>query len=482
MTQLNETARTALIRTLASLDTGKGISVQNIFLRTARALGLKIKPRDTEPLRECLSVIRSLIDDGIIEYWHSETMPRYTLREGAISRSCCRTEPVGAVIRARNNRGNGLRALELMSARPFYLDKDKVRAELDRVTADLETLPEAWKDGILRGEEYTTQKASLEAKQAQCKALLALPDSAVYFDTAADYRGRLYFGGGLASPHNGKFAREVFTRKGEITLDCRSSFAQMISLLTGDAALGRACGIGTTDECDLYLQVAEQAGIAREKAKAHRDALKHAIMPRAYGAGEARSKEALTGAFTETEQIAILKRLDSFTRITKRAQAAAAEFADDGDQLEWSTPCGNHPRQDYWLMKSAQFCTGSNDRLYYPAAFALTLRTQYVQKNRTETQSGAVLGSTANIVQSLDASLCADVICRHFDKTGEVPFTIHDSFTVKKENADSLKQTVCEVMRDMYTAPEMIELRKMLKIVTPRAGIDFSLMNPLSEE
>ena len=482
MTQLNETAKLALIRTLASLDTGKGISAQNVFLRTARALRLDIKPRNVEPLRECLPIIRELVDEGIIEYWHSETMPRYTLREGAISRSCCRTEPVGAVIRARNNRGNGLRALELMSARPFYLNRGRVRTALNQVTTDLETLPQAWTDGILRGEAYASQKAALEAKQAQCKALLALPDSAVYFDTAADYRGRLYFGGGLASPHNGKFAREVFTREGEVTLDCRSSFAQMIALLTGDAALGRACGIGTTDECDLYLQVAEQAGIPREKAKAHRDALKHAIMPRAYGAGEARSKEALANAFTEAEQVSILKRLDSFTRITKRAQAAAAEFADDGDQLEWTTPCGNHPRQEYYIMKSAVFCTGSNDRLYYPPSFALTLRTQYVQKNRTEFQSGAVLGSTANIVQSLDASLCADVICRHFDKTGEIPFTIHDSFTIKKENAENLKQTVCEVMRDMYTAPEMIELRKMLKIIPPKAGIDFNLMNPLSEE
>ena len=478
---LTETAKTALVRTLASLDTGKGISVQNVFLRTARALNLTIKPRDVEPLRECLPIIRDLVDEGILEYWHSETMPRYTLREGVTRSACCRTEPVGAVIRARNCRGNGLRALELMSARPFYLDRDKVQATLDKVTADLESLPQAWQDGILRGEAYTAQKASLEAKQAQCKALLALPDCAVYFDTAADYRGRLYFGGGLASPHNGKFAREVFTQQGEVTLDCRSSFAQMIALLTGDAALGRACGIGTTDECDLYLQIAEQAGVSPEKAKAHRDELKHAIMPRAYGAGEARSKEALA-SFTTCEQVAILKRLDSFTRITKRAQATAAEWADDGDQLDWSTPGGNHPKQEYYVMKSAQFCTGSNDRLYYPPAFALTLRTQYVQKNRTETQSGAVLGATANLVQSLDASLCADVICKHFDKTGEIPFTIHDSFTVKKENADSLRQTVCEVMKDMYTAPEMIELRKMLKIIPPKAGIDFSLMNPLSEE
>lgn len=479
---LNETAKTALVRTLASLDTGKGISVQNVFLRTARTLGLEIKPRDVDPLRECLPVIRDLVDEGILEYWHSETMSRYTLREGVTRSACCRTEPVGAVIRARNCRGTGLRALELMSARPFYLSRDKAQAELDRVTADLEALPDAWKEGILRGDAYATEKASLEAKQKQCKALLALPECAVYFDTAADYRGRLYFGGGLASPHNGRLAREVFTRPDEVTLDCRSSFAQMIAILTGDAALGRACGIGTTDDCDLYLQVAEQAGIARDKAKAHRDALKHAIMPRAYGAGEARSKEALAGAFTETEQVAVLKRLDSFTRITKRAQATAAEWADDGDQLEWTTPCGNCPKQEYYVMKSAQFCTGSNENLYYPAAFALTLRTQYVQKNRTETQSGAVLGATANIVQSLDASLCAEVICRHFDKTGEIPFTIHDSFTVKKENADSLRQTVCEVMKDMYTAPEMIELRKMLKIIPPKAGIDFSLMNPLSEE
>lgn len=481
MTQLDETARTALIRTLASLDTGKGISVQNVFLRTARALRLEIKPRNLEPLRECLPVIRDLIDEGVIEYWHSETMPRYTMREGTTYRAYCRTSPVGAIIRARNNRWNGLRALELMSARPFYLNRARVRVELDKVNADLETLPQAWEDGILRGEAYASQKAALEAKQAQCKALLALPECAVYFDTAADYRGRLYFGGGLASPHNGKFAREVFTREDEVTLDCRSSFAQMITLLTGDAALGRACGIGTTEECDLYLQVAEQAGIDREKAKAHRDELKHAIMPRAYGAGEARSREALT-SFSDCEQVAILKRLDSFTRITKRAQAAAAEWADDGDQLEWSTPCGNRPKQKYYITKSVVFCTGSNDRLYYPPSFALTLRTQYVQKNRSEFQSGAVLGSTANIVQSLDASLCADVICRFFDATDIVPFTIHDSFTIPKEHADLLRKIVCEVMRDMYSDPEMIELRKMLKIIPPKAGIDFSKMNPLSEE
>lgn len=483
MTQLNETAKTALIRTLASLDQGRGISVQNVFLRVAHALDLKIKPRDVTPLAECLPVIRDLVDEGIIEYWHSETMPRYTLREGATRRACCRTEPTGAVIRALNNRGNGLRALELMSARPFYVSRDRVQKELDRVNADLEILPQAWKDGILRGEEYSTQKASLEAKQIQCKALLSLPECAVYFDSAADYRGRLYFGGGLASPHNGRFAREVFTRTDEVTLDCRSSFAQMIAILTGDAALGRACGLGTTQDCDLYIAIGMQAGLSEEFCARNRDPLKYSIMPRAYGAGEERTKETLTNAgFTAEQTIAVVKRLDAFTRLAKRAQAAAAEWADDGDNLEWSTPCGNHPKQKYYVMKSAQFCTGNNDRLYYPPAFALTLATQFVQKNRTETQSGAVLGATANIVQSLDASLCAEVICRHFDKTGEIPYTIHDSFTVKRENADNLKETVCEVMRDMYTAPEMIELRRMLKIIPPKAGIDFSQMNPLSEE
>ena len=171
---IDETARTALIRTLASLDTGKGISAQNVFLRTARALRLEIKPRNVEPLRECMPVIRDLVDEGILEYWHSETMPRYTMRgEGATSRAYCRTAPTGAIIRARNNRENGLRALQLMSARPFYLNRARVRVELDKATTDLESLPQAWQDGILRGEAYTSQKAALEAKQAQCKALLA---------------------------------------------------------------------------------------------------------------------------------------------------------------------------------------------------------------------------------------------------------------------------------------------------------------------
>ena len=483
MATLDETTRTALIRTLASLDTGKGISAQNVFLRTARALRLEIKPRNVEPLRECMPVIRELIDEGILEYWHSETMPRYTMREGATCRAYCRTAPTGAIIRARNNRENGLRALELMSARPFQLNRARVRVELDKVTADLETLPQAWEDGILRGEAYTSQKAALEAKQAQCKALLALPNTAVYFDTAADYRGRLYFGGGLASPHNGKFAREVFTHESEITLDCRSSFAQMISILMGDAALGRSCGLGTTENCDLYISIGMQAGLSEDFCRAHRDPLKYSIMPRAYGAGEERTKETLTQAgFTADQTMAVVKRLDAFTRLAKRAQAAAAEFADDGDQLEWSTPCGNHPRQEYYITKSVVFCTGSNDRLYYPPSFALTLRTQYVQKNRTEFQSGAILGSTANIVQSLDASLCAEVICRFFDATNIVPYTIHDSFTIPKEHADLLRKIVCEVMRDMYSDPEMIELRKMLKIIPPKAGIDFSKMNPLSEE
>lgn len=480
---MNETQKLALIRTLASLDQGRGISVQNVFLRVAHALHLKIKPRDVSPLAECLPVIRDLVDEGIIEYWHSETMPCYTIREGATRRACCRTEPTGAVIRALNNRGNGLRALELMSARPFIVSRETVQTELDKVTADLETLPLAWKDGVLRGEEYASQKATLEAKQAQCRALLNLPDRAIYFDSAADYRGRLYFGGGLCSPHNGRFAREVFTRPEEVTLDCRSSFAQMIAVLTGDAALGRACGLGTTDDCDLYIAIGMQAGLSEDFCRKNRDTLKYSIMPRAYGAGEARTKETLTNAgFTADQTMAIVARLDAFTRLAKRAQAAAAEWADDGENLEWETPCGNHPRQKYYMMKSAQFCTGSNEKLYYPPAFALTLATQFVQKDRTETQSGAILGATANIVQSLDASLCADVICRHYDKTGEIPFTIHDSFTVKKENVESLKQTVCEVLQEMYTHPAMLQLRRMLKIIPPKAGIDFTQMNPLDEE
>lgn len=479
MTELN---LELLARTLGSLDTGKGISAQTVFMRTARAMGLKIKPRNVDNLRQCLPTIRALVDEGIIEYWDSETTPRYTVREGAAAVAYCRTTPEGAIVRTRNNAGNGRRALELMSIRPFYVSRETVEQEAATCKAELEILPQTWADGILRGDAYASRKATLEDRLAQCKALLALPECAVYFDTAADFRGRLYFGGGRASPHNGKFARRAYAQAGEVTLDCRSSFAQMISLLTGDAALGRACGIGTDADCDLYLQVAEQAGIAREKAKAHRDALKHAIMPRAYGAGENRTKEALAGAFDDAEQIAILKRLDAFTRVCKRAQAAAAEFADDGDQLQWATPCGNRPQQEYWLQKSKSFCTGDNERLYYPASMALTIGTQYVQRDRTEFSSGAVVGATANVVQSLDASLCADVICEFYDETGVVPFTVHDSFTVPREHEQTLRRIVCEVMKSMYDAPEMQELRRMLKIVPPRAGLDFSKMNPLDIE
>lgn len=95
----------------------------------------------------------------------------------------------------------------------------------------------------------------------------------------------------------------------------------------------------------------------------------------------------------------------------------------------------------------------------------------------------AYIATTANIIQSLDAALLARSIVTFYQRTKEIPFTVHDSYTVSRDNAKVLEEVVCDEMRKLLNDPDMKKLRKLLRIPAGRIQhMDLTLMYPLSEE
>lgn len=367
-----------LAKVLAEKARGRALTPQSVFITLAKECGLKIRVRDAQKsFAQVQPIVKKLVDEGLLTYYHDSENPRYIVAGKSTTLPVYRT-PEHGNIRRFNNRGEGETALKLMSQRPFFVDKEAVTAELTKAEADLGALPQLYKDRVLGADEFSTEKERLTLLCIQLRTLQCFAgDDPVYFPTFADYRGRLYFGGGIASPHNGKFARELFMRSEEkalgvkmITLDCRSSFAQMICILTGNTALGKLCGIGTTAEADLYVGFGTQAGLSEDRAKALRETLKQIIMPSAYGAGTGVVDRAIEGTDISDEEKKSLKELTDqyFGALRTKVQKIAKEFADDGDQLEWVTPSANIPRQKYWQKRSVQYVTGDCSGIYYPPA------------------------------------------------------------------------------------------------------------------
>ena len=481
-------------RALEARDISK-YSAQSLFMWVAKQLGLPTSPRKVkESFAAAKPIIKAMVERGTVDFYYQEGGYSFYTVPTSAERAAMATRPVGrGDVRMSwhmPEESLHLQAAKALARRAFTPNAERVKVLKAKLAEGIIFQDGKWH----RMDEAPTEeeRAKLEEQKAIADALETL--GTVSFDVACDDRGRFYFGGGLVSPHNGRLLRWIFTQEDEITLDHRTSFAQLVSILYMLPDLGKQCGIGTEAACDLYLGVLKAAGIDADHESPERKVCKKVIMPMSYG-------QALKNAVKEAEELgkslgieserlkkvidAAVKAAKAFEKLAFDTRRFAQECADDGEMPMWKTPSGFFARKDYYTRRRIEWCTGDDSGEVFPCSMTFLIPTKVIA-----TQSSAELGyksvlvaTAANVVQSLDAALMARVILRMEKETGEVPYTIHDSYTVSKKNADALRHIVADEMGAISMCREMDALRKELRIPRGRLGlIDFSRMNPLEEE
>lgn len=470
-------------------------SAQSFFLKVCSLMGLPTSPRKIkQSLASAKHAVKALVDSGYVDFYYNEGSYSWYIIPTSAERAKMTARPVGAgqVLESWHLPAESLhmQAAKLMATRKYTPNPERVKTLKAKLAEGI-----VFKDGgWVKLDEAPTEedKTRYEEQQAIAEALDTL--GAASFDVGCDDRGRFYLGGGLISPQAGRLMRWVYTSNEEVTLDHRTSFAQILSLLYGLPDLGIKCGIGTEKPCDLYLGILKAAGIDADHDSPERKVVKKVVMPMAYG-------QSMKNAQKEAEDLgkslgieparlkavidAALKAAKAFEKLSFDARRFAQECADDGEQPKWTTPSGFIACKEYTTRRRVEWCTGDDSGETMPCSMTFLIPTRVIatQSNAELGYKSVLVATAANIVQSLDAALMARVVVRFHKETGEVPFTIHDSYTVSRENAETLKHIVADEMGALCSSREMDQIRRELRIPRGRLGLlDFGKMNPLEQE
>ena len=483
-----------IARALEAREVSK-YSAQSFFLKVCQLMGLPTSPRKIkQSLASAKHAVTALVNDGWVDFYYNEGGYSWYIIPTSAERARMTARAVGEGRVLENwhlpSDSLHMQAAKLMATRKYTPNPERVKTLKAKLAEGIIFKEGKWS----RLDDAPTEedKARFEEQKAIAEALESL--GAASFDVACDDRGRFYLGGGLISPQAGRLMRWVYTHDDEVTLDHRTSFAQILALLYGLPDLGIKCGIGTEADCDLYTGILKAAGIDADHDSPERAVTKKVVMPMAYGqSAKNAQKEAedlgknlgIEPARLKQVIDAALKAAKAFEKLSFDARRFAQECADDGEQPQWVTPSGFKACKEYTTRRRIEWCTGDDSGETMPCSMTFLIPTKVIatQSNAELGYKSVLVATAANIVQSLDAALMARVVVRFHKETGEVPFTIHDSYTVSRANADALRHIVADEMGALCSSREMDAIRRELRIPRGRLGrLDFGRMNPLDEE
>lgn len=483
------------------------VPAQSLFIAACRAAGLDAKRNLVQDFTAVKPLVRALCTAGDVEFHYVEngtsfyTVPSIDPATGNSARPAGQgvAEPDELRLPAESLHS---RALSLLAKKVWRVN----RAHLD-TALEQNAQGKLFHDG--QWVECDAQDDSFKQQTLQIAAVSALFErqEAVSFDAFCDDRGRLYIRGGYASPHMGKLGRWLYTADDEVTLDHRTSFVQNFSLLTG-SQWGKHCGVGTREGCDFWQGMLKPYGIEIAPHSQARQACKAYGMPRFYGAGQELASERASailqaaisaGELSQDDANAILDALEKLgerlTSFQEKTRTFAQSFCEWGEHPQWETPSGFHAMKRYYHHRSMLWNSSENDAVFYPKSMTVLVQTRQICESvKDEHDKSVLVATTANILQSLDASVMAMTIVKFHERTGLTLFPIHDSYTVPSEHRDTLTECVIESMREVADAPETKALRRELglmpvKVITGKArpstdavNLDLREMNPLDEE
>ena len=484
------------------------VVAQTVFITAARACGLQATRNIVSDMTAVKPLIRAMVADGSLEFHVVEngtsfyTIPSMNPATGNTAHA-----PGNASFEV-DPRHIGEDCLHLQAGRLIASRVWRVNMSRLEIARAQHEQGFAFNDGkwvVANPDEdsYKQQGLQIAAISAICEQY----GGKVAFDAFCDDRGRFYVRGGYASPYMGKLGRWLYTADDEVTLDHRTSFAQNFALLTGDA-MGKHCGVGTSEDCDFWHGLLAPYGVAIAPHSLHRDACKAFGMPLFYGAGQslaAERRDALlkqavsAGEIDQMQADAIAEALDAVGEKLKGFQELTRSFAQSfvewGQDPYWVTPSGFRAEKRYRTHKVVVWNSGENEAWAYPKSMTLKVKTGTIcTQTKDEADKSVLVATTANILQSLDAALMAKVIVSFKQETGVTLFPLHDSYTVPKELAPALTTCVIQAMRELADSEEMKTLRRELnlppvKVITGKArpsdqmrNLDLRQMNPLDEE
>lgn len=486
------------------------VPAQTVFFAACKAAGLEATRNIVSDFTAVKPLIRSLVADGSLQFQHVEGGTSYYRIPGINPMTGNSARPAGQGVAEPDELrlqedSLHLQALKLLAKKVWRVNRARLLKAKEQ-----NAMGKLFKEGKwIDCEPESEDQDAFKQQTLQIAAVSALfeKQEAVSFDTFCDDRGRFYIRGGYTSPHMGKLARWLYTQDDEVTLDHRTSFAQNYALLTG-SGWGKHCGVGTKEDCDFWAGMLKPFGVEIAPHSQARSACKAYGMPRFYGAGAKLASEraedilqgaVATGELTQEASEAILEALEklgeALTSFQEKTQAFAKSFTDWGEFPAWDTPTGFHAIKRYYHHKPVVWNSGENDASCMPKSMTMIVKTRSICVDvKDEHDKSVIVATTANILQSLDASVMGTVIVKFHERTGLTLFPIHDSYTVPAEHARTLKECVIEAMREIANSDEMKALRRELnlppvKVITGKArpdsqmvNLDMREMNPLDEE
>lgn len=486
------------------------VTAQTVFFAACKAAGLEARRHIVSDFTQVKPLIRALCADRALEFQHVEGGTSYYRVTSINPLTGNSARPAGQGVAEPDDlrlHKDSLhsQALTLLAKKGWRVNRARLEEAKAKNEQGLLFKDGEWVKCDTEGVDYDAFKQ--QTLQIVAVSALFAKQEVVSFDAFCDDRGRFYIRGGYASPQAGKLARWLYTQPDEVTLDHRTSFAQNYSLLTG-SQWGKHCGVGTLEDCDFWQGMLKPYGVDIAPHSQARAACKAYGMPRFYGAGAKLAAEragdilrgaVATGELTQEASTAILDALEklgeSLTAFQEKTQAFAKSFTDWGEFPAWDTPTGFHAMKRYYHHKPVVWNSGENDASCMPKSMTMLVKTRSICVDvKDEHDKSVIVATTANILQSLDASVMGTVIVKFHERTGLTLFPIHDSYTVPAEHADTLKECVIEAMREIADSPEMKALRRELglmpvKVITGKArpdsqrvNLDLRQMNPLDEE
>lgn len=486
------------------------VTAQTAFFAACKAAGLDARRHIVNDFTQVKPLIRALCADRSLEFQHVEGGTSYYRVTSINPLTGNSARPAGQGVAEPDDLrlpkdSLHSQALNLLARKSWRVNRARLEEAKKKNEQGLLFKDGEWVKCDTEGVDYDAFKQ--QTLQIVAVSALFAKQEAVSFDVFCDDRGRFYIRGGYASPQAGKLARWLYTQPDECTLDHRTSFAQNYSLLTG-SQWGKHCGVGTLEDCDFWQGMLKPYGVDIAPHSQARAACKAYGMPRFYGAGAKLAAERASAILTQavqSEEItqeqsnlildALEKLGESLTTFQEKTQTFAKSFTDWGEFPTWDTPTGFHAIKRYYHHKPVVWNSGENDASCMPKSMTMLVKTRSICVDvKDEHDKSVIVATTANILQSLDASIMGTVIVKFHERTGLTLFPIHDSYTVPAEHADTLKECVIEAMREVADSPEMKTLRRELglmpvKVITGKArpdsqmvNLDLRQMNPLDEE
>lgn len=310
-----------------------------------------------------------------------------------------------------------------------------------------------------------------------CNAYRAKPEG-WHFAVKADFRGRLYYVSGMLNPQAGGVAAYLLGEDNTVTYDSTASFAQFISILTGDIHLAAACNLRNFDGPvkDFYAETYAIASGNEAPAKdtVEREIAKKYLMPKAYGSGDETSAQramdtAKEAGIDEEVALAIVDSLKSYTglnTVKDAASQAVMRLAAVGEQLAWTTPSGFNVKQNYWRTDTLEWATGESNQEYIPTSVTFKVKTDKVAVSAKDDESNersANVAAAANFIQSLDATFAA-LVAREWFKRGHTLVAVHDSFTFEAGLEEEFKTMAWQVFCQIADSKELADMRTLIDL------------------